>query len=624
MASSNPHPAQEPALHPAVASVTARIIERSRPRRSAYLAQIDAAATRARGADRMGCANLAHAVAGSPPDDRFKIIAERAPNIGIVTAYNDMLSAHTPMQPYPDLIKAEARKHGATAQVAGGVPAMCDGVTQGTAGMELSLFSRDVIAMSTAVALSHDMFDAALMLGVCDKIVPGLLIGALHFGHLPTVFVPAGPMPSGISNKEKAKTRELAAQGLVDRAELLESEMKSYHAPGTCTFYGTANSNQMLLEAMGLHVPGTAFVAPGGDLRDELTRESARTVLGIIKSKRYAPIGHIVDEKAIVNAMVALLATGGSTNHLIHWVAVAYCAGITIDWNDFSDLSDVVPTLTHVYPNGSADVNQFQAAGGTGLVLRELLDAGLMHADVLTVRSGGIREFTREPYLDGASLQWLDAGDSKDNSIVRSAANPFSASGGLKLLIGNLGRSVIKVSSVPDDRHVIEAPARVFDSQQGLLDAFNAGELERMCLENAAGGVICVVRWQGPQANGMPELHKLTPPLAVLQGRGFKVALVTDGRMSGASGKVPAAIHVSPEAAAGGPLAKVRDGDVIRLDALTGDLNVLVAADQWAARPIDIMPLALRQADGVGMGRELFTNMRRSALTAEEGALSWI
>ena len=616
MASSNPHPAQEPALHPAVASVTARIIERSRPRRSAYLAQIDAAATRARGADRMGCANLAHAVAGSPPDDRFKIIAERAPNIGIVTAYNDMLSAHTPMQPYPDLIKAEARKHGATAQVAGGVPAMCDGVTQGTAGMELSLFSRDVIAMSTAVALSHDMFDAALMLGVCDKIVPGLLIGALHFGHLPTVFVPAGPMPSGISNKEKAKTRELAAQGLVGRAELLESEMKSYHAPGTCTFYGTANSNQMLLEAMGLHVPGTAFVAPGGDLRDELTRESARTVLGIIKSKRYAPIGHIVDEKAIVNAMVALLATGGSTNHLIHWVAVAYSAGITIDWNDFSDLSDVVPTLTHVYPNGSADVNQFQAAGGTGLVLRELLNAGLMHADVLTVRSGGIREFTREPYLDGASLQWLDAGDSKDDSIVRSAADPFSASGGLKLLIGNLGRSVIKVSSVPDDRHVIEAPARVFDSQQGLLNAFNAGELEH--------DVICVVRWQGPQANGMPELHKLTPPLAVLQGRGFKVALVTDGRMSGASGKVPAAIHVSPEAAAGGPLAKVRDGDVIRLDALTGDLNVLVAADQWAARPIDIMPLALRQADGVGMGRELFTNMRRSALTAEEGALSWI
>ena len=617
-------PLSSPPLHATVASVTARIIARSSNKRSTYLAQISAASTRARSADRMGCANLAHAVAGSPPDDRFKIVAQHVPNIGIVTAYNDMLSAHTPMQPYPDLIKAEARKHGATAQVAGGVPAMCDGVTQGTAGMELSLFSRDVIAMSTAVALSHDMFDAALMLGVCDKIVPGLLIGALHFGHLPTVFVPAGPMPSGISNKEKAKTRELAAQGLVGRAELLESEMKSYHAPGTCTFYGTANSNQMLLEAMGLHVPGTAFVAPGGDLRDELTRESARTVLGIIKSKRYAPIGHVVDERAIVNAMVALLATGGSTNHLIHWVAVAHSAGITIDWNDFSDLSDVVPTLTHVYPNGSADVNQFQAAGGTGLVIKELLDAGLMHADVLTVRSGGIREYTREPFMQGEALAWTEAGESKDDTIVRSAANPFSPSGGLKLLQGNLGRSVIKVSSVPDDCHVIEAPARVFDSQQGLLDAFNAGELERMCLENVAGGVICVVRWQGPQANGMPELHKLTPPLAVLQGKGFKVALVTDGRMSGASGKVPAAIHVSPEAAAGGPLAKVRDGDVIRLDALTGDLNVLVAADQWALRAIDIMPLALRENDSQGMGRELFTNMRRSALTAEEGALSWI
>ncbi len=615
MATSPPDLTPVPTLHPVVARVTARIIERSRVRRNAYLAQINAAATRARSADRMGCANLAHAVAGAPVDDRFKIVAEHVPNIGIVTAYNDMLSAHTPMQPYPDLIKVEARKHGATAQVAGGVPAMCDGVTQGTAGMELSLFSRDVIAMATAVALSHDMFDAALLLGVCDKIVPGLLIGALHFGHLPTVFVPAGPMPSGISNKEKAKTRELAAQGLVGRAELLESEMKSYHAPGTCTFYGTANSNQMLLEAMGLHVPGTAFVAPGGDLRDELTRESARTVLGIIKSKRYAPIGHIVDEKAIVNAMVALLATGGSTNHLIHWVAVAYSAGITIDWNDFSDLSDVVPTLTHVYPNGSADVNQFQAAGGTGLVIRELLDAGFMHADVLTVRTGGIREYTREPFMQGAALAWADAGDSKDESIVRSVAKPFSASGGLKLLMGNLGRSVIKVSSVPDDRHVIEAPARVFDSQQGLLDAFNAGELEK--------DVICVVRWQGPQANGMPELHKLTPPLAVLQGKGFKVALVTDGRMSGASGKVPAAIHVSPEAAAGGPLAKVRSGDVIRLDALTGDLNVLVAADAWAARALDIMPLALREADSQGMGRELFTHMRRSALTAEEGALSW-
>ncbi len=609
-------PKSHHAIHPVVASVTARIIERSKPSRDAYLAQLHSATTRARSADRMGCANLAHAVAGMPLDDRFKVVTERAPNIAIVTAYNDMLSAHTPLQTYPDLIKSEVRKLGATAQVAGGVPAMCDGVTQGTSGMELSLFSRDVIAMATAVSLSHDMFDGALMLGVCDKIVPGLLIGALHFGHLPTVFVPAGPMPSGLPNKEKARVRELAAQGLVGREGLLDAELKSYHSPGTCTFYGTANSNQLLLEAMGLHVPGTAFVAPGGALRDELTRESARTVLGIIKAKRFAPIGLVVDEKAIVNAMVALMATGGSTNHLIHWVAVAHSAGIVIDWNDFSDLSDVVPTLAHVYPNGSADVNQFQAAGGTGLIIRELLDGGFMHEDVLTVREGGIREYTREPALAGDALTWLDAGDSKDQSIVRHVSAPFSATGGLKLLQGNLGRSVIKVSAVPDDRHVIEAPARVFDSQEGLHAAFNAGELDR--------DVICVVRWQGPQANGMPELHKLTPPLAVLQGKGYRVALVTDGRMSGASGKVPAAIHVSPEAAAGGPLAKVRDGDMIRLDALTGDLQILLSETEWAARPLDVMPPALRQANGIGMGRELFTGMRHHALAAEQGALSWM
>ncbi|MGH8803499.1 MAG: phosphogluconate dehydratase [Polaromonas sp.] len=612
------------AIHSAVSDITARIAERSLPARSAYLEQLRAASTREPSVDRMGCANLAHAVAGIPLDDRFKVVTQRAPNIGIVTAYNDMLSAHAPLQGYPALIKDEARKLGATAQVAGGVPAMCDGVTQGTSGMELSLFSRDVIAMATAVALSHDMFDAALMLGVCDKIVPGLLIGALQFGHLPTVFVPAGPMPSGLPNKEKARVREQAAQGLVGREGLLEAELKSYHSPGTCTFYGTANSNQMLLEAMGLHVPGTAFVAPGGALRDELTREAARTVLGIIKSRRFAPIGEIVDERAIVNAMVALLATGGSTNHLIHWVAVAHSAGIVIDWNDFSALSDVVPLLTHVYPNGSADVNQFQAAGGTGLVIRELLDAGFMHEDVLTVREGGIREYTREPALAGAALAWHDAGDSKDETIVRPAARPFSPTGGLKLLQGNLGRSVIKVSAVPDDRHVIEAPARVFDSQEALHAAFSAGELERLCLDNAAGGVVCVVRWQGPQANGMPELHKLTPPLAVLQGKGFRVALVTDGRMSGASGKVPAAIHVSPEAAAGGPLAKVRDGDMIRLDAVTGELQVLVLEAEWAARKVEVMPADLRQHNGIGMGRQLFTGMRRHALTAEEGALSWM
>ena len=604
------------ALHSKVSDITARIAARSRPTREAYLAQLHAASTRDPGMDRMGCANVAHAFAGMPLDDRFKVVTQRAPNIAIVTAYNDMLSAHTPLQAYPAFIKDEARKLGATAQVAGGVPAMCDGVTQGTSGMELSLFSRDVIAMGTAIALSHDMFDAALMLGVCDKIVPGLLIGALQFGHLPTVFVPAGPMTSGIPNKEKAHVREQAAQGLVGRDALLDSEFKSYHSPGTCTFYGTANSNQLLLEAMGLHVPGTAFVNPGNALREELTREAARTVLGIVKAKRFAPIGLIVDEKAIVNAMVALLATGGSTNHLIHWVAVAHSAGIVIDWNDFSDLSDVVPTLAHVYPNGSADVNQFQAAGGPGFIIRELLDAGFMHEDVLTVRAGGIREYTREPALAGAALAWHEVGASKDEAIVRSPAKPFSATGGLKLLQGNLGRSVIKVSAVPDDRHVIEAPARVFDSQEALHLAFNAGELNR--------DVVCVVRWQGPQANGMPELHKLTPPLAVLQGKGFKVALVTDGRMSGASGKVPAAIHVSPEAAAGGPLAKVRDGDLIRVDAVNGELKVLVAKAEWAARPVDTMPAELRAGNAVGMGRELFTGMRRHALTAEEGALSWM
>jgi phosphogluconate dehydratase len=604
-------------LHSIVADVTEHIRERSRVSRSAYLKRLDSAATRAVNAERMGCSNVAHAVAGMPLDDRFKVVTERRPNIGIVTAYNDMLSAHTPMQPYPDLIKREARLHGATAQVAGGVPAMCDGVTQGTTGMELSLFSRDVIAMATAVALSHDMFDGALMLGVCDKIVPGLLIGALHFGHLPTVFVPAGPMPTGLSNKEKARVREQVAQGLAGRDVLMDAELKSYHSPGTCTFYGTANSNQMLLEAMGLHVPGTSFVAPGGDLRDELTREAARTVLGIVKSsKRFAPIGRVVDERAIVNAMVALLATGGSTNHLIHWVAVAHSAGIQINWDDFSKLSEVVPLLTHVYPNGSADVNQFQAAGGTGFVIRELLNGGFMHEDVLTVRPGGIREFTGEPALVDGALTWHHVAASKDDTIVRPASQPFSATGGLKLLQGNLGRSVIKVSAVPEDRHVIEAPARVFDSQEDLHTAFNAGELD--C------DVICVVRWQGPQANGMPELHKLTPPLSVLQGKGFKVALVTDGRMSGASGKVPAAIHVSPEAASGGPLAKVRDGDVILLNGLTGELRVLLSDADWAARPASEMPEALRDSNALGMGRELFFGMRRQALTAEEGAMSWL
>jgi phosphogluconate dehydratase len=609
-------------LHPVVAAVTGRIRERSAPARTAYLRRVDAAASRDRGADRMGCANVAHAFAGLPANDKLRVVGEKAPNIGIVNAYNDMLSAHAPLGRFPDLIKEEARRQGATAQVAGGVPAMCDGVTQGMAGMELSLFSRDVIAMATAVSLSHDVFDAALMLGICDKIVPGLLIGALHFGHLPTVFVPGGPMPSGLSNSEKAKVREQAAQGLVGRDALLDAELRAYHSPGTCTFYGTANSNQMLMEAMGLHVPGTAFVNPGSELRDELTREAVRTVLGILKSKRFVPIGRLVDERAIVNAMAALLATGGSTNHLIHWVAVARSAGITIDWDDFAQLSTVVPLLARVYPNGSADVNQFQAAGGPGFVIRELLDAGLMHEDVLTVRSGGIREYTREPALGapaaarGPALAWVDIGPSRDVAIVRPTGDPFSATGGLKLLTGNLGRSVIKVSAVPADRHLIEAPARIFASQEDLQRAFRAGELDR--------DIVCVVRWQGPQANGMPELHKLTPPLAVLQGRGFRVALVTDGRMSGASGKVPAAIHVSPEAAAGGPLAKLRDGDVVRLDAQAGTLHALVSDAEWAARGNGAMPEELRTENGLGTGRELFSAFRRNALVAEEGACTWL
>jgi phosphogluconate dehydratase len=607
-----------------VAAVTARITERSRATRQAYLQQVDEAANKDPGAQRLGCANVAHAFAAMPEGDKsrataldkIKVVAPRAPNIGIVNAYNDLLSAHAPLQHYPDLIKDEARKLGATAQVAGGVPAMCDGVTQGTPGMELSLFSRDVIAMATAVSLSHDVFDAALMLGVCDKIVPGLLIGALQFGHLPTVFVPAGPMTSGLSNNEKSKVREQAALGQVGRPELLEAESKAYHGEGTCTFYGTANSNQMLLEAMGLHVPGTAFINPGEGVRQELTREAARTLLALVKDNNFTPIGRLVDERCIVNAMVALLATGGSTNHLIHWVAVARAAGIVIDWDDFSALSDVVPLLSRVYPNGSADVNQFQAAGGPGYVIRELLDAGYMHADVRTVRPGGLREFTRIPSAQNGQLVWQDAGASQDDTVVRPASSPFSATGGLKLLQGNLGRSVIKVSAVPEALHVIEAPARVFGSQDELHAAFKAGELNR--------DLVCVVRWQGPQANGMPELHKLTPPMAVLQGLGFKVALVTDGRMSGASGKVPAAIHVSPEAAAGGPLAKVQDGDVIRLDGVAGTLQVLVSEAEWAARPVAPMPAELRAANGVGMGRELFANMRRNALKAEEGACTWL
>ncbi|MBS0403549.1 MAG: phosphogluconate dehydratase [Proteobacteria bacterium] len=602
--------------HNTVVAVTRRIRERSAATRAAYLERLDAMAARPPGTQKMGCANVAHAFAGLPGADKRRIIEHRAPNVGIVTAYNDVLSAHAPLARYPDILKDEARRQRATAQVAGGVPAMCDGVTQGAPGMELSLFSRDAIAMGTAIALSHDVFDAALMLGVCDKIVPGLLIGALHFGHLPTVFVPAGPMATGLSNSAKAQVREQAALGLVGRKELLDAEMAAYHSPGTCTFYGTANSNQMLLEAMGLHVPGTAFVHPEGGERELLTREAMRTALAITRGQRFAPIGRVVDERCIVNAMVALLATGGSTNHLIHWVAVARAAGMVIDWDDFSALSAVVPLLARVYPNGSADVNQFQAAGGPGYVIRELLDAGLMHEDVLTVRPGGLREYTRVPRVDGGHLAWSDGGASADDSVLRPAAAPFSATGGLRLLQGNLGRAVIKASAVPEDRHVIEAPARVFGSQAALLAAFQAGELER--------DVVCVVRWQGPRANGMPELHKLTPPLAVLQGKGYKVALVTDGRMSGASGKVPAAIHASPEAHAGGPLARVQDGDLIRLDAVAGTLDVLVDAAAWQARASATMPAAQAEDNAHGLGRELFAGFRRSALSAEEGGCTWL
>jgi len=609
-------------MNPILNQVTERIRERSAGPRGAYLAGIARLAGRQRGFERMGCANVAHAVAALPGDDKLRIVAEKAPHLGLVTAYNDVLSAHQPYEHYPALIRAEAHRRGATVQVAGGVPAMCDGVTQGLPGMELSLFSRDTIAMSTAIALTHDVFDAALLLGICDKIVPGLLIGALHFGHLPCVFVPAGPMGTGISNADKAKVRELYAQGKVGRDELLKSESAAYHGAGTCTFYGTANSNQMLLEAMGLHVPGSAFVHPHEPLREALTREAVGAALeisGRLAGRAAKPIGHVVDERCIVNAMVALLATGGSTNHLIHWVAVARAAGILIDWSDFSALSAVVPLLTRVYPNGSADVNQFQAAGGPGFVIRELLDAGLMHEDVLSVAGSSLRPYAFAPVAVGQGGEVVREAlpvESPDDGVVRTAAAPFSATGGLKLLAGNLGRAVIKISAVPEDRHVVEAPCRVFTTQDAMLAAFNAGELER--------DVVVVVRFQGPRANGMPELHKLTPPLAVLQGKGFKVALVTDGRMSGASGKVPAAIHVSPEALAGGPLARLRDGDVVRVDGVAGTLQALVPDADWAAREPATLDPTQAENNAHGLGRELFAGMRRNVLSAEEGAITWL
>lgn len=604
------------AMNRTVELVTDRIRARSKERRSQYLSRLEAMTSRAAAVQRLGCANVAHALATVPERERLRVLHEKAPNIGIVTAFNDVLSAHHAYESYPAIIRDEARKHGASAQVAGGVPAMCDGVTQGYPGMELSLFSRDTIAMGVAVAMSHDVFDAAMYLGICDKIVPGLLIGALHFGHLPSIWVPAGPMSSGLSNSEKAKVREQYAQGLVGRDALLAAEMAAYHGVGTCTFYGTANSNQMLLEAMGLHVSGAAFVHPADPRRELLTREAVRCVLAM-RGDRSARIGVMVDERCIVNAMVALLATGGSTNHLIHWVAVARAAGIEIHWGDFDALSAVVPLVARVYPNGTADVNDFERAGGTAFVIDTLLDEGLLHGDVRTVNGDSLRSQCRKPTLDASgALTFEPVGkESGDLTVLRRASAPFAPTGGLKLLEGNLGRSVIKVSAVPADRMVIEAPAIVFESQGALLRAFEKGELER--------DFVAVVRFQGPRANGMPELHKLTPTLSVLQNRGFKVALVTDGRMSGASGKVPAAIHVCPEAHAGGPLARVRDGDVIRLDALQGRLDVLLDQREFDARTPAVLSDAACDENEHGWGRELFAMFRRSVSSAEQGATSW-
>ncbi|KWR90336.1 phosphogluconate dehydratase [Cupriavidus sp. IDO] len=599
------------AVHADILAVTQRIAERSRASRSAYLARCERAQAELGPLRGLSCANLAHGFAALPSNDKLKLRVEHALNLGIVTAYNDMLSAHQPYERYPGVIREAARAAGAVAQVAGGVPAMCDGITQGNAGMELSLFSRDAIAMSTAVALSHNTFDAAVMLGVCDKIVPGLLMGALQFGHLPVVFVPAGPMATGLSNKEKARVRQLYATGQVGRDALLEAECEAYHGAGTCTFYGTANSNQFLMEIMGLHLPGAAFVHPDSGLRDALTVAAARRALELTaRGGEYLPLARIVDERAVVNAMVGLLATGGSTNHTIHLVAMARAAGIVIDWNDFDQLSRITPLLARVYPNGSADVNHFHAAGGAGYVIGELLDAGLLHEDVQTVAGPGLARYTQEPVMTGGVLRWrAGAETSGDAQVLATAAEPFSPEGGLRLMQGNLGRGVIKVSAVADEHRFVEAPARVFDSQEALQRAFDAGELNR--------DLIAVVRFQGPNANGMPELHRLTPVLGALQDAGHKVALVTDGRMSGASGKVPAVIHVGPEALAGGPLARVRDGDLVRVDAVAGTLEWLGDPAEFDARTAAQAPADDFAAFSVGRG--LFGLFRRHARVAEEG-----
>ena len=600
-------------LHPTLVRVTQRIIDRSAGPRGQYLASMDAQA-RAGKTQRagMGCANMAHTTAALSLADKLVIHAERAPHVGIVNAYNDMLSAHQPYEHYPEMLRSHARTIGATAQVAGGVPAMCDGVTQGAEGMELSLFSRDVIALATAVGLSHKVFDAALMLGICDKIVPGLFIGAVQFGHLSTVFVPAGPMTTGLSNDAKAKVRQQYAQGLVGRDALLESEAAAYHSPGTCTFYGTANSNQMLMEIMGLHLPGSSFVNPGTPLREALNRAALeRAVANTGKTgQSVIRLADIVTEKSLVNGIIGLLATGGSTNHTIHLVAMARAAGVLIDWDDFAELSGVIPLLARVYPNGKADVNHFHAAGGMGFLIRELLAHGLLHNNVNTVMGVGLTAYTQEPWLDNGTLAWRALPElSGDTSVLRPVSEPFSADGGLRLLQGNLGRSVVKVSAVAPEHRVVRAQAVVVSDQQDLLALFNAGQLEK--------DFIAVVRYQGPRANGMPELHKLTPPLAVLQDKGFKVALLTDGRMSGASGKVPAAIHLSPEALADGPIARVMDGDWITLDCERGVLELEVDAATFAARPVNHPDLSHNQH---GTGRELFGLFRTHASTAESGA----
>jgi phosphogluconate dehydratase len=598
--------------HPVIADVTARITERSREQRSAYLSRLAASAESGPARGRLACANLAHGFAASGTRDKNALRRMVKPNIAIVSSYNDMLSAHKPFESYPARLKQAVLEAGGIAQFAGGVPAMCDGITQGRDGMQLSLFSRDVIAMATAIALSHDMFDGALLLGVCDKIVPGMLIGALGFGHLPVIFVPAGPMTSGLPNAEKSRIRQLHAEGKVGREALLDAEAASYHGSGTCTFYGTANSNQLLMEAMGLHLPGSSLVNPDTPLRDALTAQAGRQVTGLTAlGDAYTPVGEVVDERAVVNGCVALLATGGSTNHTMHLVAIARAAGITLTWNDIADLSAVVPLLARVYPNGKADINHFHAAGGMGCVIGSLLDAGRMHADVRTVAGDGLGRYTSEPQLDGEGLRWVKgARASLDTTVLRTADDPFAPDGGLKTLTGNLGTAVIKTSAVDEQHRTVTAPALVFDAQEDFLSAFQSGSLER--------DFVAVVRYQGPQGLGMPELHKLTPALGVLQDRGHRVALVTDGRMSGASGKVPAAIHVTPEAAAGGPLARVMDGDVITLDADASTLSIEVPCEEFAARtPTGRAPSA---DEWVGTGRELFASMRAAVGPADEGA----